>query len=146
MQRLASASAAGGAFTARVRVRNTGERAGTDVVQLYARDVVGSVTRPVAQLLAYRRVDLAPGQEAVVRFRVPTSRLAFTDVIADPSMDDATRADMEQWTGCIAGALTQAEFRAALEGAGLVDVDIQETHRVHEHAASAVIRAVRPAG
>ncbi|MGT2426363.1 beta-xylosidase/alpha-l-arabinosidase [Amnibacterium kyonggiense] len=70
---------AGGTFTASVRVRNTGERAGTDVVQLYANDVVATVTRPVAQLLAYERVTLEPGEEAVVRFAVPTARLAFSD-------------------------------------------------------------------
>ena len=70
---------AGGTFTAQVRVRNTGERAGTDVVQLYARDVYASVTRPVAQLLGYRRVTLEPGEAVVVRFQVPTTRLAFSD-------------------------------------------------------------------
>jgi SAM-dependent methyltransferase len=71
-------------------------------------------------------------------------RFAVSDVIADPDMDDATRADMRQWTGCIAGALTRAEFEHALTDAGLVDVEIDETHRVHEHAASAIIRARKP--
>jgi beta-glucosidase-like glycosyl hydrolase len=71
--------AAGNTFTAQVRVHNTGERAGTDVVQLYARDVYASVTRPVAQLLGYRRVALEPGESVVVRFQVPTTRLAFSD-------------------------------------------------------------------
>jgi beta-glucosidase len=70
---------AGTTFTAQVRVRNTGERAGTDVVQLYARDVYASVTRPVAQLLGYRRVALGSGESVVVRFQVPTTRLAFSD-------------------------------------------------------------------
>ncbi|UAJ80378.1 glycoside hydrolase family 3 C-terminal domain-containing protein [Leifsonia sp. ZF2019] len=70
---------AGGTFTARVRVANTGDRGGSDVVQLYARDVQASVTRPVAQLLAYARVDLDTGEEAEVRFDVPTARLAFSD-------------------------------------------------------------------
>jgi hypothetical protein len=60
-------------------VRNTGDSAGTDVVQLYANDVVASVTRPVAQLLAFRRVDLEPGEEATVTFSVPTALLAFSD-------------------------------------------------------------------
>lgn len=62
-----------------VTVRNTGERAGADVVQLYAHDEFASVTRPVAQLLGYARVDLEPGESAAVEFRVPTSRLAFSD-------------------------------------------------------------------
>jgi SAM-dependent methyltransferase len=71
-------------------------------------------------------------------------RFAVSDVIADPNMDEATRRDAEQWTGCIAGALTEAEYRAALSGAGFVDIDINETHRVHTHAASAIIRARKP--
>jgi ubiquinone/menaquinone biosynthesis C-methylase UbiE len=74
----------------------------------------------------------------------PGGRFAVSDVIADPDMDDATRADMAQWTGCIAGALTRAEFKSALTAAGLVDIEINETHRVHEHASSAIIRARKP--
>jgi arsenite methyltransferase len=75
----------------------------------------------------------------------PGGRFAISDVIADQDMDDATRADMAQWTGCIAGALTRQEFKDALEAAGLVDVEINETHRVHPHASSAIIRARKPA-
>jgi arsenite methyltransferase len=74
----------------------------------------------------------------------PGGRLAVSDVIADPDMDEATRADMAQWTGCIAGALTQAEFERSLADAGLVDVEVRETHRVHQHASSAIIRARKP--
>jgi SAM-dependent methyltransferase len=71
----------------------------------------------------------------------PGGRFAISDVIASPDMDAATRADMAAYTGCIAGALTEQEFRAGLAGAGLVDVEISETHKVHEHAVSAIIRA-----
>ena len=76
----------------------------------------------------------------------PGGRLAVSDVIADGHMDDATRADMAAWTGCIAGALTRPEFERALAGAGFTDIEIRETHRVHEHAGSAIIRARKPAG
>ena len=75
----------------------------------------------------------------------PGGRFAVSDVIADPDMDEATKADMAAWTGCIAGALTRDEFEASLAAAGLVDVEIRETHRVHEHAASAIVRARKPA-
>jgi arsenite methyltransferase len=68
-------------------------------------------------------------------------RFAVSDVVADPDMNEATRRDMQQWTGCIAGALTAEEFRRRLLGAGFQAVEIQETHRVHEHAAAAIIRA-----
>jgi beta-glucosidase-like glycosyl hydrolase len=68
-----------GAIVASCRVTNTGDRAGADVVQLYATDPVASVTRPVVQLLGYARVQLDPGQSVDVTFDVPTQRLAFTD-------------------------------------------------------------------
>jgi hypothetical protein len=67
-----------------------------------------------------------------------------SDVIADPDMDAATRKDMEQYVGCIAGAMTRFDFAVALHNAGLDDVEITETHRVHEHAGSAIIRARKP--
>ncbi len=74
----------------------------------------------------------------------PGGRFAVSDVIADPDMDEVTRANMAAWTGCIAGALTETEFRESLLAAGLQDVEIRETHRVHEHAAAAIVRARKP--
>lgn len=56
---------------------NTGKMEGTEVVQLYIRDLVGSVTRPVKELKAFRRVTLAPGESGKVRFDLPVSELAF---------------------------------------------------------------------
>ena len=58
-------------------VRNAGDRAGADVVQLYVRDLVGSVTRPMRQLLGFARVELAPGAAARVAFEVSAERLAL---------------------------------------------------------------------
>ena len=71
----------------------------------------------------------------------PGGRFAVSDVVADPDMDEATRRDLRQWTGCIAGALTREEFEHELGAAGFGAVEIQETHRVHEHAGSAIVRA-----
>jgi hypothetical protein len=71
----------------------------------------------------------------------PGGRLAFSDVIADEDMGEATKADMSQWTGCIAGALTQTEFTQALSTAGFTNIEIRPTHRVHTHAQAAIIRA-----
>jgi arsenite methyltransferase len=65
-------------------------------------------------------------------------------VIADADMDRSTREDMQQWTGCIAGALTRGQFEAMLADEGLTDIEIRETHRVHEHASSAIVRARKP--
>jgi SAM-dependent methyltransferase len=74
----------------------------------------------------------------------PGGRFAVTDIVADADIDQATRTDMEQWAGCLAGALTEAEYRAALVAAGFTAVEVIETHRVHDHAFSAVVRAHKP--
>ena len=73
----------------------------------------------------------------------PGGRFAVSDVVADPDMDAATRADMAAWTGCIAGALTREEFEQGLIAAGFSNIEITESHRVHEHAASAIVRATK---
>jgi arsenite methyltransferase len=74
----------------------------------------------------------------------PGGRFAVSDVVADPGMDVATRADLAQYVGCVAGALTAEEYARYLAEAGLTDIEITETHRVHEHAGSAIVRARKP--
>jgi len=66
-----------GAVSVSCVVRNTGERAGSDVVQLYLHDPVAQVTRPVVRLVGYARVDLAPGEARRVRLRVPADLTSF---------------------------------------------------------------------
>ncbi|WP_154795939.1 glycoside hydrolase family 3 N-terminal domain-containing protein [Occultella kanbiaonis] len=61
-----------------VTVRNTGERAGTEVVQLYLHDPVAQVTRPVQRLIGFARVPLEAGAAARVRFTVPADLTSFT--------------------------------------------------------------------
>ena len=93
-------------------------------------------------------INLSTDKAAVLaetaRVLRPNGRFAVSDVIADPELDAATRDDLEEWTGCIAGALTRDDYQELLEDAGLTDVEITETHRVHAHAASAIIRARKP--
>jgi arsenite methyltransferase len=101
-------------------------------------DVV--ISNCVINLAADKRKVLAEA----ARVLRPGGRFAISDVIADPDMDRATREDMQQWTGCVAGALTRGQFEAMLADEGLVDIDIRETHRVHEHAGSAIVRARKP--
>jgi len=61
-----------------VTVRNSGDRDGVEVVQLYIADPVASVTRPVTQLIGFARVRLAAGGSAEVSFNVQTDRLSFS--------------------------------------------------------------------
>lgn len=67
-----------GSFALSLRVRNSGERRGADVVQLYLHDPVASVVRPVQRLIGYARVELDPGEAAVVSFVVPADLASFT--------------------------------------------------------------------
>ena len=90
-------------------------------------------------------INLSADKPAVFReaARVlrPGGRFAVTDVVADPDMDEATKRDLAAWTGCIAGALTREQFERDLAAAGFEEIEITETHRVHERAGSAIVRA-----
>jgi beta-glucosidase len=66
-----------GALVVTASVSNVGDRAGDEVVQLYVRYVVGSVTRPVKELKGFQRVSLEPGETKIVRFEVPVGELGF---------------------------------------------------------------------
>jgi beta-glucosidase len=63
-----------------IDVVNTGPRAGDEVVQLYIRDLVSSVTRPVKELKGFQRLTLAPGERRAVTFEVTPEHLAFYDI------------------------------------------------------------------
>jgi len=66
-------------FTVQARVTNSGAVQGDEVVQLYLRDELASVARPVMQLAGFRRVSLDPGQSAVVEFMVTRDQLSLLD-------------------------------------------------------------------
>jgi beta-xylosidase len=68
-----------GEYDVAVTVRNTGDRAGAEVVQLYLHDPVATVTRPDIRLIAYQRLDLAPGEARRVRFRFHADVSCFAD-------------------------------------------------------------------
>ena len=66
-----------GSITATVEVRNTGELEGQEVVQLYLRDLVGSVTRPIKELKGFQKITLKAGESKKVSFEITTEDLAF---------------------------------------------------------------------
>ena len=68
---------AGGTVKVSFTLTNTGSRAGTEVVQLYVRDLVGSLTRPVRELKQFRRVTLDAGENRRIEMQLPVSELAF---------------------------------------------------------------------
>ena len=69
----------GGNITATVTVTNTGNREGTEVVQLYIRDMVGSIARPVQELKGFERITLKPGESRNVTFTINADLLKFYD-------------------------------------------------------------------
>jgi beta-glucosidase len=101
--------AAADSITVQVDVRNTGPRAGDEVVQLYVRDDIASVTRPVRELRGFERITLEPGQSRTVSFTLRPDDLAFynqrmqrvvepgffTVWVGASSMDDARPARFE---------------------------------------------------
>jgi beta-glucosidase len=75
-----------------VDVTNSGEIAGDEVVQLYIRDQVGSVTRPVKELKGFERVTLEPGETRTVTFAITPDALSFLDAhmerVVEPGLFD----------------------------------------------------------
>ena len=132
---------------ARVNARDAGVE-NVEFVKGYIEDIPlpdSSVDVVISNCVINLAADKGKVLREAARVLRPGGRLAISDVIADTDMDRTTREDMQQWTGCIAGALTRGQFEAALADTGLVEIYIDETHRVHEHASSAIIRARKPA-
>lgn len=69
-----------GQTTVSVTIKNTGNRAGDEIVQLYIRDLVSSVTRPVMELKDFKRLTLAPGESKTVSFTITPDKLSFLDL------------------------------------------------------------------
>jgi arsenite methyltransferase len=94
-------------------------------------------------------VNLSVDKPAVFAetFRVlkPGGRIGITDVVAEDRLTPEERAERGAWVGCIAGALTRAEYQTQLAQAGLKDISVTFTHPVGDGLHSAIIKATRPA-
>lgn len=94
-------------------------------------------------------INLSTDKPAVFAetFRVlkPGGRIGVSDVVSDDDLTPEQRAERGSYAGCIAGALSFAEYRDGLEAAGFTDVEITSTHEVADGMHSAIVRAVKPA-
>jgi beta-glucosidase len=97
----------GGSVTLRAVVRNEGAVEAEEVVQLYVRDLVGQVTRPVRELKGFRRVRLAPGKSRTVSFELSAQELAFYGRDMRPVTEPGA---FHAWIGGGSDADLQAEF------------------------------------
>ena len=74
----------------------------------------------------------------------PGGRIGISDVVASDALNAAERAERGNWVGCIAGALSFAEYEEGLKTAGFTDIEITVTHDVADGMHSATVRAVKP--
>ena len=77
-------------------IKNTGTRKGEEIVQLYVRDLVGSVTRPVKELKGFKKISLQPGQTEKVTFVLKTDDLKFYDINMEHNVEPG---DFKVWVG-----------------------------------------------
>ncbi len=101
----------GEAITISARVRNVGQRAGVEVVQLYLHDLVASITRPVRELKGFRRVALGPGDEKTVSFTLTAGDLEFHGRDGTPLVEPGR---FHAWIGGGSNADLRTEFELIL--------------------------------
>ncbi|MEU4209957.1 arsenite methyltransferase [Streptomyces sp. NPDC026206] len=130
--------------------RSNAEKAGTDNVE-FLKGTIEAIPLPARTIdvvISNCVVNLSTDKPAVFaetfRVLVPGGRIGISDVVADDELTTEQRGERGDYVGCIAGALSFAEYRAGLEAAGFADVEITPTHEVADGMHSAIVRAVKP--
>jgi ubiquinone/menaquinone biosynthesis C-methylase UbiE len=128
---------------------NAGE-AGVDNVE-FLRGLIEEVPLPdasvdvvISNCVINLSVDKAKVFAEMHRVLRPGGRVGVTDVVAADELSPADRAERGSYAGCIAGALSFAEYRAGLERAGFEEIDIVPTNESPDGIFSAIVRATKP--
>jgi SAM-dependent methyltransferase len=127
------------------------ERAGARNVQ-FLKGTIEDVPLPDAAVdvvISNCVINLSVDKPKVIAemFRVlaPGGRLGISDVVAEDHLTPAERAERGEYVGCIAGALSRAEYLDGLAEAGFVDASVEFTHRAADGMHSAIVKATKPA-
>ncbi|MGD0863282.1 MAG: arsenite methyltransferase [Candidatus Limnocylindrales bacterium] len=129
--------------------RNAAEAGATNVE--FLKGHIEAIPLPAASVdvvISNCVLNLAADKPAVFReiARVlrPGGRIGITDIVADDALTAEQRAERGSYTGCVAGALTFAEFRTGLEAVGLTQVSLTVSHQVADGMFSVIVKATKP--
>ncbi|MFZ2056971.1 MAG: arsenite methyltransferase [Acidimicrobiales bacterium] len=105
----------------------------------------GSVDVVISNCVINLSTDKAAVFAETARVLRPGGRLGVSDIVAEDRLSAAERAERGSYAGCVAGALSQSEYIAGLEGAGFEDVSVRFTHEFADGMHAAIVQANRPA-
>jgi len=131
--------------------RNADEAGATNVEFLKGRIEAiplpdASVDVVISNCVINLSTDKAAVLAEIARVLRPGGRMGVSDVVADDDLSPVERASRGSFAGCIAGALSFAEYRAGLDAVGMVDIEVTPTNTAADGLHSAIVRATKPAG